>query len=303
MKKEWGIVLAVVLVFAAITVAFATIPELRNSVVPAKARSIEEAQEIELTLVYEGEKPEGVGSVQSFAITDDYFVIAGRPKGSAKEGGERDNQLILVSRDGKDVTRDHITAGTVYQLGHANGMTYNPDRGEIVVVGIRDEQGNCSRAAIISAKTLEQITTVGMPCFGSGISYNDRFNYYMIRSGKMLYRVGDLPGSVDDMHKLDTEFTVQDIGYHNGYTYLCNWVSDGDVARSKQLKLEQNQNVIYKVDASGTIAGAFIIRSPLLELESIDFANNEAYVLMNGVGDKSAYFYIYRVLFDEADLR
>ena len=301
MKKIWGILFAILVL--AVIIVFAVTPELRNSVLPSKAHNIEEAQEVKLELVYEGTKPEGVGSVRSFTITNDYFVIAARPAGSAEEGGEKDNQLILISRDGKDVTRDHISAGTVYQLGHANGITYNPDKNELLVVGVPDEQGNWSRVVRIDATTFKLISTNTLPCYSTGISYNDKFNYYMIRYGKTLYRVDNSLGSVQNMFVVATDFTSQDMGYHNGYTYLCNWVSDGETDRAKQLQMQKHQNVIYKVDASGVIAQTFIIKNPLLELEGIDFADNTAYVLMNGVGDKSTSFFIYRVNFSEADLK
>jgi hypothetical protein len=303
MKKiGWGI-LCIILV-AAVIVGVMLTPELKTKVIKSEEHGTSEAKEVKLELVYTGQKPEGVGSVQSFAITDDYFVIAGRPSGSAEEGGETKNQLMLITRDKLiDVTANHIPAGKTYELGHANGMTFNPDKGELVVVGMRNDEGKLEFAARIDARTFEPIATVKMPCYGSGIAYNNKFNYYMVRSGKTLYRITDVPGIKKETFETNAEFSVQDIGYYGGYTYLCNWVSDATTDRAVQLGLKQHQNLIYKVDARGIIVQTFIIRDPLLELESIDFVDGNAYVLMNGVGDQSANYFIYRVSFDSDDLK
>jgi len=303
MKKiGWGI-LCIILVVAVIAGVMLT-PELRAKVIKSEEHGTSEAKEVKLELVYTGQKPDGVGSVQSFAVTDDYFVIAGRPNGSAEEGGETKNQLMLITRDKLvDVTANHIPAGKTYELGHANGMTFNPDKGELVVVGMRNDEGKLEFAARIDARTFEPIATVKMPCYGGSIAYNDKFNYYMVRSGSTLYRITDVPGIKKETFETNVEFTSQDIGYYNGYTYVCNWVSDATTDRAVQLGLKQHQNLIYKVDARGIIVQTFIIRDPLLELESIDFVDGNAYVLMNGVGDQSANYFIYRVSFDSDDLK
>lgn len=303
MKKiGWGI-LCIILVVAVIAGVMLT-PELKARIFKSEEHGTSEAKEVKLELVYTGQKPDGVGSVQSFAITDDYFVIAGRPSGTAEEGGETKNQLMLITRDKLiDVTANHIPAGKTYELGHANGMTFNPDKGELVVVGMRNDEGKLEFAARIDARTFEPIATVKMPCYGSGVAYNDKFNYYMVRVGKTLYRITDIPGIKKETFEMNTDFSVQDIGYYNGFTYLCNWVSDEKDEKAVQLGLKQHQNLIYKVDARGIIVQTFIIRDPLLELESIDFVDGNAYVLMNGVGDQSANYFIYRVSFDGDDLK
>ena len=299
MKKIGCGVLCIILVIAVVVGVMLT-PELRTKIIKSDGHGLSEAQEVKLELVYTGQKPSGVGSVQSFTITDDYFVIAGRPNGGAEEGGETNNQLILITRDGlTDVTANHIPAGKTYELGHANGMTYNPDKQEIVVVGKRNDEGKQELAVIIGARSFEVLKTVKMPCYGSGIAYNNKFNYYMVRSGKTLYRITDVPGiKKETLETKNAEFSVQDIGYYGGYTYLCNWVSDATTDLAVQLGLKQHQNMIYKVDARGIIVKTFVIKEPLLELESIDFADGNAYVLMNGVGDQSASFFIYRVTGD-----
>ena len=216
MKKiGWGI-LCIILV-AAVIVGVMLTPELKTKVIKSEEHGTSEAKEVKLELVYTGQKPEGVGSVQSFAITDDYFVIAGRPSGSAEEGGETKNQLMLITRDKLiDVTANHIPARKTYELGHANGMTFNPDKGELVVVGMRNDEGKLEFAARIDARTFEPIATVKMPCYGSGIAYNNKFNYYMVRSGKTLYRITDVPGIKKETFETNAEFSVQDIGYYGG---------------------------------------------------------------------------------------
>ena len=47
--------------------------------------SVEDMTPLELELVYQGLKPDGVGSVQSMAILPDAFAIAARPRGSARQ--------------------------------------------------------------------------------------------------------------------------------------------------------------------------------------------------------------------------
>lgn len=303
MKKIIGVLFCLLLVGAMVFTALA-LPETRCKLMPSEPNELDDAKVVSLELVYTGTKPKGVGSVQSLAITGEHFVIAARPRGPAALGGETNNQLIIIDRDPmKDVTSDYIAKGTTYELGHANGMTYNPDKNELAVVGISNDEGDREMVVRIDASDFSVISTDKMPCYGSGVAYNARFGYYMVRSGYTLTRASDLPGIKKEEQTVETEFTIQDIGYYNGYSYLCNWVKDASCERAKNLGLQKNQNILYKVDSNGVIVQVFLLTEPREELESIDFADGEAYVLMNGIGNDSKKFFIYRVEFDSEDLK
>lgn len=291
MKK---ILAAVLMLVIAVAILVVFLPEQAASLfykAPTTTVTLKDAKNVELELVYTGEKPKGVGSVQSLAITDDYFVIAGRPKAS-----EKDNQLIVINRKTlTDVTSSLIKKGTTYELGHANGMTYNPQTNELVVVGIRNSANKYELAARISLEDFELVGTDKMACYGNGIAYDVMHDEYIVRSDKSIYVLNDIPGMKQDGASVATDFTGQDIAYHDGYIYLANWIESGSDLAAMRYGLVSNQNVIYKVDKRGNIVDIFLLKTPKLELEGIDFVGNEAYVLYNGLGKEKNEFRIYKL--------
>ena len=290
MRKILAAVLMLVIA-AAILVVF--LPEQTASLFYGAPTTVtlKDAKNVELELIYTGEKPKGVGSVQSMAITDDYFVIAGRPKAS-----EKDNQLIVINRKTlTDVTSSLIEESMTYELGHANGMTYNPQTNELVVVGIRNSANKYELAARISLEDFELVGTDKMACYGNGIAYDTTHDEYIVRSGESIYTLNDIPGMKQDEVSVETEFTGQDIAYHNGYVYLANWIESGSNLAAMRYALVSNQNVIYKVDKRGNIVDIFLLKTPKLELEGIDFVGDEAYVLYNGLGKEKNEFRIYKL--------
>jgi hypothetical protein len=305
MKKFWSAVLVLV-ILAAIAVVFfpEQVASLRYGLNRSQPVTMEQAKTVETELVYEGKKPEGVGSVQSFAIAGDYFVIAGRPSGSAENGGETNNQLVIIRRSTKeDLTARYFPNGKTFELGHANGMAYNPKTNEIIVVGIRNEAGKYELATRISLSDFSVKGTDRMPCYGTGIAYDDARGTYYVRSGGTIYTLNGIPGMVKKTVTAETSFTSQDMGFYDGYTYLVNWVNDASDATAQKYKLEQNSNVIYKVDARGNIVGIFVVKNPQQELEGIDFVNGEVYLLYNGVGNDKGKFFIYRLKISAEDLK
>ncbi len=273
----------------------------RTSTSDSSVISVDEMTPLSLELVYEGMKPDGIGSVQSFAITPDYFVVASRPPGSEEEGGETNNRLSIIDRQSlADVTKDFVAARKSYEFGHANGMTYNPETNELLIVGINDENDECTIVARVDATNFRQKTDGQLPSgTASGIAYAGNGEYFA-RSGRWIHLIGN------DLTERDKEFyfasglAVQDIGYYADGVYLADWAKSTDVGTLWKLGLKANENVIYRYDVIHESMRAFLISAPRLELESVDFADGEAYVLMNGIGDRRDSFYIYRVLDDEA---
>ena len=305
MKKFWSAVLVLV-ILAAIAVVFfpEEVASLRYGFKRQQPVTMDGAKTVETELIYEGKKPDGVGSVQSFAIAGDYYIIAGRPSGSAEKGGETNNQLIIIKRSTKeDLTSRYFAAGKTFELGHANGMTFNPKTNEIIVVGKRNEAGKYELATRVSLNDFSVKGTDKMPCYGTGIAYDSARETYIVRSGNTIYTLSGIPGMAKKEVSIDAAFTSQDMGFYDGYTYMVNWINDGSDATAKKYNLEENQNVIYKVDSRGKVVGIFVVKSPKQELEGIDFVNGEVYLLYNGVGKNSDKFYIYRLKLTADDLK
>ena len=254
-----------------------------------------EMTELSVELVYQGRKPNGVSSVQSMAITDDYFVIAGRPYGSREQGGETNNKLIIVDRaELCDVTDKVVGIDTTFELGHANGMTYNAMLNELVIVGIRDDDGGCTYAASINVDNFQDYKTMKMSHPGNGIAYNYDMNKYIVRDDDMLCVFDADFNAVPQSQIVMQNLTKQDIAYCDNHAYLMNWAHDRREARV--VGVLKNQNVIYRVNLDDYAMDAYVIREPRLEIESMDFATNgDAYVLFNGIGSRYGYYYIYKI--------
>ena len=273
----------------------------RTSTSDSSVIRVDEMTPLSLELVYEGMKPDGIGSVQSFAITPDYFVVASRPPGSEEEGGETNNRLSIIDRQSlADVTKDFAAARKSYELGHANGMAYNPETNELLIVGIHDENDECTIVARVDAANFRQKTDEQLPSgTASGIAYAGNGEYFA-RSGGWIHLIGNDLTERDNKFYFASGLAVQDIGYYADGVYLADWAKSTDVGTLWKLGLKANENVIYRYDVIHESMRAFLISAPRLELESVDFADGEAYVLMNGIGDRRDSFYIYRVLDDEA---
>lgn len=254
--------------------------------------SVEDMTPLELELVYQGLKPDGVGSVQSMAILPDAFAIAARPRGSARQGGETNNQLILIDRETLMLTND---AQESYELGHANGMTYDKKRNRLVVVGIRDEDGVKKMVARIDARTFREESQLMLDDFGaSGIASLPDGGYVIRSAGKMSFLDEDFVPTGETLN-FCSGLTVQDIAYTNGAVFLADWTRRDWSLKIRKMGLKNNQNVIYRLRRDGGEVEAFLIDEPRLELESLDFADDECYVLMNGIGAEQDWFFIYRV--------
>ena len=269
--------------------------------IPVASITVDEMTSLSLELVFEGTKPVGVSSVQSLVVTDDYFVIAGRPFGTLEQGGETNNKLIIIDRQSlEDVTNHFISNSTTFELGHANGMTYDDINNEFVVVGIRNEYGECDSLARIDATNFRQISLEKLPCVGNGIAYIDDAGCFAIRNNDVLVMIDGNLEYVIDSCEMATDLTNQDIAYYNGKLYLVNWAYRRNEARA--VGIRKNQNVIYQFDLETKTMRAFIVGRPKMEMEGIYFIDGEAYVLFNGGGMKYGYYYIYKILFNERDL-
>ena len=268
---------------------------------PVASITVDEMASLSLELVFEGAKPVGVSSVQSLVVTDDYFVIAGRPFGTVEQGGETNNKLIIVDRQSlKDVTYRFIDNSTTFELGHANGMTYDDKNNEFVVVGIRNEYGECDSLARIDATNFRQISLEKLPCIGNGIAYIGDSDCFAIRDNDALIMIDGNLEYIIDSCEMVTDLTNQDIAYYNGKLYLVNWAYRRNEARA--VGVRKNQNVIYQFDLETKEMHAFIVDQPRMEMEGIYFIDGEAYVLFNGGGIKYGNYYIYKILFNEQDL-
>ena len=75
-----------------------------------------------------------------------------------------------------------------YELGHANGMTYDKKRNRLIVVGIRDEYGVKKMVARIDARTFREEPQLMLDDFGaSGIASLPDGGYVIRSAGKMSF--------------------------------------------------------------------------------------------------------------------
>lgn len=296
-KRKYNVMLLILL---AVVCLFLRFYEIRKST-PVASITVDEMTPLSLELIYQGEKPQGVGSVQSMAITDDYFIIAGRPVGSSSEGGEENNKLIVIDRDDLlDVTASFLDSNETFELGHANGMAYNPNSDELAVVGIRNEDGFCDGVCYVDAKDFKTRSTMKLPCDGNGIAYDDLRNRYYLRDGGCYYVLDSQLSEVIESGPAITDLTNQDISYYNDKIYFVNWAYHLEDAIA--VGILTNQNVIYQLDLKDDTMRAFVVRKPRMEMESIDFKDGVAYVLFNGGGTKNGSYFIYRAQFASSDL-
>ena len=254
--------------------------------------TVGEMTSLRLELVYEGLKPDGVGSVQSMAILPDKFAVAARPRGSVNQGGETNNKLILIDRE---ILRPVAGAKQSYELGHANGMTYDEGRSRLIVVGVRDESGAKRMVARIDASKFSEKPQLALDGFeASGIASLPDGGYVVRSAGKMSFLDADFVPTGETL-TFSSGLVAQDIAYTNGAVFLADWAQHGWKASARKLGLKKNQNVIYRIRRNDGEARAFLIDEPRLELESLDFDKGECYVLMNGVGAEQDKYFIYRV--------
>ena len=255
---------------------------------------------VEMTLIYQGAKAETVNSVQSFTMTDEYFVIASRPQGTNAQGGETNNKITVIKRSTlEDVTYKFAALDGFLELGHANGMTYNDRLHEIIVVGIRDESGSYRKVAHIDSRTFRHLYDTTLPCSVSGIAYDYSHNAYWGRSGNKLVYLNYDMSKVIAKYDTTTYMSKQDIEYYNGHVYLIQWASFGFgvLHEAAMLGLRRDENVIYRANTAGEIEEAFLISEPQDEMEGIvwDERTGATYVLVNGNGLDYRHFYIYQI--------
>lgn len=251
-----------------------------------------EMQELELEQIYVAAKPPGMGSVQALAITPEYFVVTSRPPDEAANGGENQNRLTIIDRTTmSDVTAQLKHAQATYDLGHANGMTYDPKRDELVVVGVRSTtDAHCDTAVRIRPDDFAVASSETLAGAASGIAYAGSGEYY-VRTGSTIRKLNAKLQPTGERFNFSSGLDVQDIAYHGGYIYLADWGAINNISWLRRIGLQLNRNVIYRVDGWTGEVEAFAVREPRQELESLDFADGECYLLLNGVDD----FRIYRV--------
>lgn len=300
MRRRIGLVLTVILVVALLASVKAWVSQELAAVSISQEIRADEMTPLGLKLIYEGRMPREIGSVQGFAITRQYYVIAMRPPGDEAEGGETNNRLVLINRDTlADESARFAETMTAYELGHANGMTYNPKTNEILVVGIRANSIHCdgiahiraSDFAVTSVESLPSGTASGIACMEQG---------YILRSGSTIRRMSERFQTVSEMALFESGLEVQDIAYRNGHVYMADWASWTRWPALWRLRLRPDQNVIYKMRLTDGKVEAFLVKCTRRELESLCFAGQDCYLLMNGLGKDNRKFYIYRVARDAA---
>lgn len=297
MRQKVGPIIVVALVAALLVGGLWFSLEQQEAISMTQVITVKQMVPLGLKLVYQGKKPKGIGSVQGFAITRKHYVIAMRPPGGETDGGETNNRLVVINRDSlEDESARYAETSTVYELGHANGMTYNAETDEILVVGIRENSEHFDGVAHVRASDFVLTRVNSLPTgTASGIACTEQG--YILRSGSTVRQTDERLEVISEMALFESGLKIQDIAYRDGFVYMADWASLRCWQALLRLRLLPNQNVIYRMDLATGKVKAFLIKKPRQELESLCFAGHDCYLLMNGRDED---FYIYRVERDAA---
>ncbi|MBR2713072.1 MAG: dockerin type I repeat-containing protein [Bacilli bacterium] len=230
--------------------------------------------------------------MQGFVYTDDLLIYA------STNGGNEANSLIFrrsltdykTIKDGKNtVSSDTIDQDNymyVEKIGHANGMSYDKDRNEILVSGLSggyinqvwifDKDFNYKTSVCTykdsTAYNYDVRTATENPCTGSniinyGISHAYG-NYYFAHSGNFIFLLerkeesGVIRFEIRYSFPLQVNETLQDYKYKDGYLYYSVHESGGNSSYAlitDSDRPESNKVYIYnvKINEDNTLSKSF----------------------------------------------
>ena len=235
--------------------------------------SKEEMQQVSLKALTTFDIPEGYQGVQGLTITDQYIVAS---------ISKKDNSSVaLFVFDLHTLKLEKEIENREY--GHANDLTYDESRNEVLVI-------NGKTIHVLDSKTFEEKETRALSTSSSAISKG--IGNYIFLAGKTIHVMDDSLQKQSEF-AVDTTLLTQGIDIYNDYVFLTCFESGvvGPYKPTYDGILEPGANVIYVYNISGVFQKAFYIPAGYGELESIDFYNGKYYLLFNSPDAKNGVLY------------
>lgn len=173
----------------------------------------------------------------------------------------------LLSYKKKNGALKKITSAN--EIGHGNGITYDPYRKKLYVLNWKKEKQS-RKCLVYDSKTHKRIGTVNLPVVATGISYDKSTDKFYL-------------ANMDEMYVCDSNFRLektlkksvryihpQDIGAYNSAFMICTWI-----------KKNKSFIDIYRV-SDGAYLGTYDVS--LGEIESCTIDDGYLVILMNTIG-------------------
>ncbi|MEE3343444.1 MAG: Ig-like domain-containing protein [Bacilli bacterium] len=224
----------------------------------------------------------GITSAQGFCVADNYYVAAKR------NGNETKSSIMVINKkNNTKVNSFVINNGT---LGHANGLTYNPNTGMIYSVMTKDEnyrsftlkdilkKGVSTKSDAFYLKNKEGKV---VPVSFSAIAYDNSVNNYYLAKGGRIYVYDDKKNLIRKITKVSSD-VPQDIGAYNGKILVVRHKFKAPVG-GNSLTNTRNTIDIYR-SSNGEYLGSYII-NVRDELQSVDYygSGNNFSIFVNNV--------------------
>jgi hypothetical protein len=204
-----------------------------------------------------------------------YQVFMRRDNASNQE----DNDVNIVKID--LATKEIVKISETMKLNHANDITYNPKTKKLILCHNKPHR---DRLSVISPETLEVEKMVELDVEIFGISYNERYDSYVVglSYGKSFCMLDSefkcIEGKKYSPTPLTDRYVTQGICSDDEYVYFAFW--DG---RTADKNPDEFQNTIGVYSWGGEFIGLLDFNVGVIEPENLSFVNGDLYLVC---GDK-----------------
>ena len=203
-------------------------------------------------------------SSQGLAVTGNYYIYS-------KVGGS------VASLQIYDKSKDKVikSIGVKKTLGHANGITYNPNDGNIYIVMTKDKNYRAIKLSDLKKEKSNFSSGAflidGKPVRFSAISYDSSNKKYYLASGSYIYVYNSPNTNPERKIKKIQSDTGQDIGSYNGRILVIRY-NGANAYTSTKANATKNAIDVYN-SSNGAYLGTYIIRYNG-EIESIAYSES-----------------------------
>ena len=208
---------------------------------------------------------DGITSAQGFCVAGNYYIAARR------NGNESKASIFIYHKNTGKKLRYYVK-DTI--LGHANGLTYNANNGNVYVIGVGATYYFSLKDAVNGNFSLHKLNFYhkngNIYNFG-GIAYDSSNSKYYTQSGAYI-SVTNNDRVVEKTYIKVRLNTNQDIGTYKGMILSVNF--NGQYGDSDNVNKTRNSIDIYRA-SNGEYLGSYIVKiNRSAELEGIDYFGN-----------------------------
>lgn len=239
---------------------------IKDELKPANATLIGKSK---MSTIISGSYLTGMSSTQSMTITNDHIIIM-----QADVKGNNDSHMLVYEKAG----RHNFLKDLTFKFGHANGITFDSKRNELLVVDEKKvHRVDASSFKYLGSKTVTN-SDGSKEYTVTGIAYDSINDRYYMSSGKKIYTV--TPGTFKLYNHMSSDHVQvnQDMGYYGGYIYRVVWAKDD---AEKRGNFAANNNILLQFAADGSSFKAYYTSQPTCEMESIAFFAGKPFILYN----------------------